>query len=123
MLSCQPRGHNRHRLSICTVDTRPARFRAMMARQPDHMPVHRLGAHNQDEVIEQLVAEPRIACVVMGAGLDDRTRGNLIGVIASRRPDLCIHLKDRASGPEGMGPFVARIVTSEVLARAPAPAG
>lgn len=86
-----------------------------VARQLDHLPVQWLGAHNQQEVIHQLEAEPRIACVIMGAGLDDKTRGALIGVIAARRPDLCIHLKDRASGPEGMGPFVARIVEYEVL--------
>ena len=32
------------------------------------MPVEWLGAHNRDEVIRQLEAEPGIVCVVMGAG-------------------------------------------------------
>lgn len=94
-----------------------------VARQLDHLPVQWLGAHNQDEVIAQIEAEPRIACVVVGAGLDDGTRGRLIGVIASRRPDLNIHLKDRASGSAGMGPFVARMIAAEGLAGAPATVG
>lgn len=86
-----------------------------VVRQLDHLPVEWLGAHDQDEVIRQLETEPRIACVIMGAGLDDRVRGALVGVIAARRPDLCIHLKDRSSGPEGLGPFVARVVRAELL--------
>lgn len=86
-----------------------------VARQLEHLPIQWLGAHNQEEVIRQLRAEPRIACVIMGAGLDDRIRGDLIGVIAAHRPDLCIHLKDRASGPEGLVPFVTRVVEHEVL--------
>ena len=38
------------------------------------------------EVVRQLETEPRIACVVMGAGLDDTIRGDLIGVIAAGVP-------------------------------------
>ncbi|MEX0318886.1 MAG: hypothetical protein AB3N21_13080 [Ruegeria sp.] len=86
-----------------------------VARQLQHLPIEWLGAHDQDEVIRQLDAEPRIACVIMGAGLDDATRGALVGVIAARRPDVCMHLKDRASGPEGLVPFVERVVRHEVL--------
>ena len=54
----------------------------------------------------------------MGAGLDDAIRGELIGVIASRRPDIPIHLKERSSGPDGMAPFVRRVVEGTVLAPA-----
>ncbi|WP_341211709.1 hypothetical protein [uncultured Limimaricola sp.] len=86
-----------------------------VARELQDMPVEWLGAHDRDEVARQLEAEPAIACVVMGAGLDDRIRGELIGVIASRRPDITIHLKDRASGPGGMADFVRRVVAAEVL--------
>ena len=86
-----------------------------IARQLEDMPIRWLGAHNRDEVARQLDAEPGIACVVMGAGLDDRIRGDLIGVIAHKRPDISIHLKDRASGPEGMGPFVRCVVEAVVL--------
>ena len=88
---------------------------ANVARQLEDLPIQWLGAHDRAEVIRQLEAEPRIACVIIGAGLDDDIRGELIGVIASRRPDICIHLKDRASGPEGMAPFVHRVVRMEVL--------
>ena len=35
------------------------------------LPVEWLGAHDRDEVVRQLEAEPGIVCVVMGAGLDD----------------------------------------------------
>ncbi|MCP5087621.1 MAG: hypothetical protein GY952_12555 [Rhodobacteraceae bacterium] len=86
-----------------------------VAKQLDDLPIQWLGAHNPNEVAHQLEAEPKIKCVLMGAGLDDSVRGSLVGLIAKRRPDLCIHLKDRASGPEGMVPFVRRVVEYEVL--------
>ncbi|BBU57225.1 hypothetical protein KU6B_34900 [Mameliella alba] len=86
-----------------------------VARELEDLPVQWLGAHNRDEVVSQLESEPDIATVVMGAGLDDRVRGDLIGVIAGLRPDLCIHVKDRASGPAGMAPFVRGVVLSELL--------
>ena len=82
------------------------------------LPVEWLGAHDREEVVRQLEAEPKIVCVAMGAGLDDAVRGELIGVIAARRPDIPIHLKDRRSGPDGMAAFVRRIVEGTVLARA-----
>ncbi len=86
-----------------------------VAQQLDHLPIQWLGAHDQDEVRRQLDAEPRIACAIIGAGLDDKIRGEMVGIIAARRPDICIHLKDRASGPDGLMPFVARIVQHEIL--------
>ena len=86
-----------------------------VASELEDLQVEWLGAHDHDEVARQLEAEPAIACVVMGAGLDDRVRGDLIGVIAARRPDITIHLKDRSSGPAGMAGFVRRVVASEVL--------
>jgi hypothetical protein len=74
-----------------------------------------LAAHNRDEAMSQLDAEPNIASVVIGAGLDDTIRGDLVGVIAARRPDLSIHMKDRSSGSAGMAQFVRRLVAIEVL--------
>lgn len=88
---------------------------ANVAKQLEALPVEWLGAHDREEVIRQLDMEPKIACVVMGAGLDDSVRGELLGVIAQRRPDLCIHVKDRASGPEGMAPFARRMVEADLL--------
>ncbi|NND69959.1 MAG: hypothetical protein HKN43_00105 [Rhodothermales bacterium] len=86
--------------------------------QLDDLPIEWLGAHDREEVIRQLEAEPNICSVIIGAGLDDTIRGDLIGIIASRRPDICIHLKDRKSGPAGMAPFVRRVVSMDVLRKA-----
>lgn len=91
-----------------------------VASQLEDLPIEWLAAHNRDEVVRQLEAEPNIRCVVMGAGLDDSIRGELVGVIAARRPDIGIHLKDRASGPDGMAPFARRVVAMEVLHVTPA---
>ena len=85
-----------------------------VARQLEDLPVQWLGAHNREEVIRQLSTEPNISSVIIGAGLDDAIRGDLVGVIAAKRPDLCIYLKDRSSGPKGMAPFVRRIVGLEL---------
>jgi hypothetical protein len=74
-----------------------------------------LGATTRDEVVRQLDAEPAIRTVVLGGTLDDTLRGELIGAIASRRPDLAIHVKDRESGPEGMPDFVRRVVQGFVI--------
>jgi hypothetical protein len=86
-----------------------------LADQLEDMPIRWLGAHDHGEVVRQLQTEPQIACVVMGAGLEDDIRGDLIGVIASIRPDLTIHLKDRTSGSDGMPAFVRRVVGAMVL--------
>ncbi len=83
--------------------------------QLDHLPIQWLGAHDHAEVVRQLETEPRIECVIMGAGLDDSVRGDLVGLIADLRPDICMHIKDRASGSEGLAPFVERIVEHLVL--------
>lgn len=85
-----------------------------VAQQLTDLPVEWLGAHNPEEVIHQLEAEPKIECVMMGGGLDDSIRGELIGVIAQRRPDICIYIKDRASGPKGLAPFVRRLVEHDL---------
>ncbi|MBO6897511.1 MAG: hypothetical protein JJ868_09085 [Shimia sp.] len=84
-------------------------------RQLGHLPIQWLGAHDHGEVVRQLDTEPHICCVIMGASVDDDTPGDLIGLIATRRPDLSIHLKDRASGPDGMVGFVEQIVENLVL--------
>jgi len=86
-----------------------------IARELEDLPIRWLGAHDHGEVVAQLQKESGIACVNMGAGLDDSIRGDLIGVIASIRPDLTIHLKDGASGPGGMAPFVRRVVNAMIL--------
>ena len=42
-------------------------------------------------------------------------RGDLVGLIASQRPDLCIFVKDRASGPDAMVEFVRRVVEMHLI--------
>ena len=86
-----------------------------VASELDHLPIRWLGAHDHDEVIRQLETEPDICCVIMEGSLDDHTRGDLISLIAAKRPDVCIHIKDRDSGPEGLAPFVLRIVDGGLL--------
>lgn len=86
-----------------------------VARELEDLPIRWLGAHDHGEVVRQLDTEPGISCVIMGAGLEDDIRGDLIGIIAEKRPDVCIHLKDRASGPEGMVPFVRQVVQGGIL--------
>lgn len=88
-----------------------------VARELSHLPVEWLGAHDVDEVIQQLDSEPRISTVIIGGSLDDRLRGDLVCVILRKRPDLRIHVKDRASGPGAMLGFVRQIVESETLPR------
>ncbi|WP_413875274.1 hypothetical protein [Albidovulum sp.] len=86
-----------------------------LADELEDLPIRWLGAHDHGEVIYQLEHEQGIALVIMGAGLDDGIRGDLVGVIAAVRPDVTIHLKDRASGPGGMAAFVRRVVTGMLL--------
>ncbi len=86
-----------------------------LADELEDLPIRWLGAHDHGEVVRQLETESKIACVIMGAGLDDSIRGDLVGVIAAVRPDISIHLKDRASGPGGMAAFVRRVVTGMIL--------
>lgn len=81
----------------------------------EDLPIQWLGAHDHGEVVRQLESEPKISCVIMGAGLPDDIRGDLVGVIAAIRPDVSIHMKDRASGPDGMAGFVRRVVNGMIL--------
>ena len=85
------------------------------AKELDHMPVQWLGAHNREEVIEQLETEPKIACAIIGGSLDDHLRGELVSIIASKRPDICIYVKDRASGPSAFTGFVQRVVDGMLI--------
>ncbi|MEV8468932.1 hypothetical protein AB0T83_19480 [Fluviibacterium sp. DFM31] len=88
-----------------------------LADELEDLPVRWLGAHDHGEVMRQLDTEPSISCVIMGAGLNDDVRGDLVGLIAGQRPDVSIHLKDRASGPEGMADFVRKVAGAMVLNR------
>lgn len=86
-----------------------------LADELEDLPIRWLGAHDHGEVVYQLEHEPGIALVIMGAGIEDAIRGDLVGVIAAIRPDVSIHLKDRSSGPGGMADFVRRVATAMLL--------
>ena len=86
-----------------------------VARDLNYLSIERLGAHDADEVLLQLESEPRITTVIIGCSLDDRVRGDLVCVIARRRPDLRNHVKDPALGPGAMLVFVQLIVEQTVL--------
>lgn len=81
----------------------------------DDLPIRWLGAHDHAEVMRQLEGEPNIACVIIGGSLDDSIRGDLVGMITGQRPDICIFVKDRASGPGAMVEFVRRVVKMHLL--------
>lgn len=81
----------------------------------DHMPVRWLGAYNREQVLEQLDSEPGIAAAVIGGTLDDAVRGEIVAAIANRRPDICIYVKDRASGPDAFVGFAEKVVRTMVI--------
>ncbi len=71
--------------------------------------VQLFGVMNADEVLDRLEHEA-IDLVVVAGVVQDADRHEICTVIASIRDELCIHLKDRASGPEGMLPFLRGII-------------
>ena len=75
-------------------------------------PVTWAEAGTEVDILKSLQGYPDIRLAAMGAGLDDVTRGRLIAVIAAARPDVTIHLKDRASGPGGMAEFVVKLIST-----------
>jgi len=85
-----------------------------LAHDLEDLPVEWLGAHDRAEVAQQLKAEPGIVAVIMGGVYDDSLRGELVHEIASLRPDVTIHMKDRVSGPGGMAGFVRKVVNGIV---------
>ena len=78
-------------------------------------PVRWLGAHSREQVVEQLEAEPAIAAAIIGGTLPDQVRGDIVAAIAAARPDICIYVKARASGPDAFKDFVSQVVDRMVL--------
>ncbi len=54
----------------------------------------------------RLVVAGAVDVVVLGGGLDDAVRTALADELRAAAPDVPVHLKDRISGPSGVGPFV-----------------
>ncbi len=67
-----------------------------------------VGATKAEEARAQL--GDSIDLVVMGGGLDDGQRTELCKLIWSLSDNLTIHIKDKASGPQGMAPFVGNVI-------------
>lgn len=70
-----------------------------------------LEATNTAEVRAALATEKHIDHVVIGAGLDLDTRLEMIREVFTASDHTTVHLKDRASGPAGLLPFAADIIT------------
>lgn len=75
--------------------------------------VNFLGATNAQELGRHLDNKD-VECVIMGGGLEDSIRAELCLLIWATRGDLPVHIKDRASGPEGMAGFVAAVLDQSV---------
>lgn len=66
------------------------------------------------EDVRQVFADTDVDIVIMGAGLDLALRLQIIEEIFSASDTTTVHMKDFASGPGGMLPFVNGILTGLV---------
>ena len=55
-------------------------------------------------------AQTKIDHVVMGAGIDLETRLQIVREIFQASDTTTVHMKDRASGPEGFLPFIRSVL-------------
>lgn len=72
--------------------------------------VRLLGGTGLDDVRRAFSTEARIDHVIMGAGLDLQTRLEIVREVFERSDRTTVHLKDRATGPEGFLPFVRALL-------------
>src|SRR5690348_11230687 len=56
-------------------------------------------------------AEGRIDHVIMGAGLELKDRLDIVQEIFESSDSTTVHMKDRASGPEGFLPFIQGLLS------------
>lgn len=55
-------------------------------------------------------AQSKIDTVIMGAGIDLDTRLQIVREIFQTSDTTSVHMKDRASGPEGFLPFIRAVL-------------
>ena len=55
-------------------------------------------------------AQTKIDHVIMGAGIDLATRLEIVREVFQTSDTTSVHMKDRASGPEGFLPFIRAVV-------------
>jgi hypothetical protein len=75
------------------------------------MPEVRLFGGTSIEDVRSIFAENKIDHVIMGAGIKLQKRLEIIQEICELSETTTVHMKDFASGPEGMLPFVGAILT------------
>ncbi|MBY8166576.1 hypothetical protein KW507_07825 [Vibrio fluvialis] len=63
------------------------------------------------EEVRSIFAENKIDHVIMGAGIELQERLNIIQIIFELSESTTVHMKDFASGPQGMLPFVSSILS------------
>ena len=82
------------------------------ARQQVEVPdVEGLGATGINDVRE-VFGRMKVDHVVMGAGLDLADRIEIVHEVFTLSDETTVHMKDRASGPDGFLPFVRSLVTA-----------
>ena len=62
------------------------------------------------EDVRSTFASVNIDHVIMGAGIDLETRLQIVQEIFQRSERTTVHMKDRASGPQGLLPFVQALL-------------
>ena len=75
------------------------------------MPEIRLFGGTSIEDVRSVFAANKIDHVIMGAGIELQKRLDIIQEIFELSETTTVHMKDFASGPEGMLPFVRAILT------------
>jgi hypothetical protein len=71
--------------------------------------IHLLEGISIDDV-RSAFAQTKIDHVIMGAGIDLDTRLQIIGEIFQTSDTTSVHMKDRASGPQGFLPFIRSVL-------------
>ena len=66
---------------------------------------------NSAEDVMSAFAENQIDIVIMGAGIDLETRLRIVRHVFEKSENTSVHMKDRASGRDGMMPFVNGVLT------------
>jgi hypothetical protein len=76
-----------------------------------HLPDIQVFGGTGIEDVRATFARTKIDHVIMGAGIDLETRLEIVREIFHLSETTAVHMKDVASGPQGMLPFVRSILT------------
>lgn len=81
--------------------------------QLDLNQIHLLTATTIED-LRQIMANEEVDHVIMGAGLGLDLRCEMVKEIFMASDSTTVHMKDMASGPEGMLPFVSAVLSGVV---------